>query len=266
MAKKSLKKRIDDLVDALGGAEKPTLADIRSELVVMGALAEEMEAGHTLAEKESAITALEQENENLKVELQTANTELDAFRAERKKQEEEERQKEMPEIQFQILKHLPSQHGGPWLKLIEIAYAAGIPVDETEIHLNRLQIAGLITGHYNACDVFAWHRTIAGTELVLAKRLAKEDQESPKAYKHDDLFPIQHDALLLIAKNQEGISESELLQRIDDGTAAGAWMLLRTLRTRGFVTYGSAYGAPVAGRILILAPRGTEYLRERDLL
>src|SRR5438128_3010247 len=81
MAKKSLKKRIDDLVDALGRAQKPTFAEIRSELVSLGTLAQELEDGQALSEKEAAIAALETENENLKVELQTANAELDTFRS-----------------------------------------------------------------------------------------------------------------------------------------------------------------------------------------
>ena len=46
MAKKSLKKRIDDLIDALGGAEKPTFAKIRSELVSIGTLVEALEDAH----------------------------------------------------------------------------------------------------------------------------------------------------------------------------------------------------------------------------
>ena len=102
MAKKSLKKRIDDLVDGLGGAEKPTFPEIRSELVALGAVAQELEDGQALSKKEAAIAALEAENGNLKVELQTANAELEAFRAERKKQEYQNQQKEMPPVQFEI--------------------------------------------------------------------------------------------------------------------------------------------------------------------
>jgi hypothetical protein len=54
MAKKSLKKRIDDLFDALGRAKKPTFPEIRSELSSLGTLAQELEDGQALSEKEAA--------------------------------------------------------------------------------------------------------------------------------------------------------------------------------------------------------------------
>ena len=139
MAKKSLKKRIDALVDALGGAQKPTLAEIRSDLVSLGTLAQELEDGQALAEKEAPIAALKQQNENLKVELQMANTELDTFRAERKKQEEEKKREEMPEIQFEILQGLPTEHMGDGATLQGICRRTGIPPDEGEVHLHRRQ-------------------------------------------------------------------------------------------------------------------------------
>ena len=89
MAKKSLKKRIDDLVHALGGAKKPSFAEIRGELVEIGTLVESLENEQELAEKQAAIAALEVETENLSVRLQTANAELDAFRAERTQQDDD---------------------------------------------------------------------------------------------------------------------------------------------------------------------------------
>jgi len=96
MAKKSLKKRIDDLVDALGAAEKPSSMDIRNQLVPIGIEVEALENGQTLTEKEAAIAALKAENENFKIELQSAHEELETFRVEQKKREEKERQIDAP--------------------------------------------------------------------------------------------------------------------------------------------------------------------------
>jgi chromosome segregation ATPase len=151
-------------------------------------LAEALEDGQTTRKAEANIARLEAaleksnaENGNLKVELQMANAEIKKFQAERKKQEESER--EIPPIQFQILKRLPSEHGGKWLRIGEIARAVNIPPDEAEIHLDRFKKAALATERYNAFDALVWHRTIAGNELVLAKRLAGEEEAGdPKPY------------------------------------------------------------------------------------
>jgi len=174
MAKKSLKKRIDDLVDALGRADKPSVADIRSELVSLGALVQELEDGQALSEKEDAITALELQNENLKVELQAANTELEAFRAEWKKQEDEKKREDIPDIQLQILRGLPTKRTGDGATLRGICRRTKIPPDEAEIHLNRLEKSGFAEQRYfaTAGGDSAWYRTIRGNEFILAKRLA----------------------------------------------------------------------------------------------
>jgi hypothetical protein len=140
MAKKSLKKRIDDLVDALGGAEKPTLAQIRNDLVSIGTFAQELEDGQALAEKETAIAALEAELGNLKIELQSANAEIETFRAAREKQQEEERKKDIPPEQLDILRRLPSEYGGLGLTVPQIWREVNGRLDETEIHVNKLEI------------------------------------------------------------------------------------------------------------------------------
>jgi hypothetical protein len=165
MAKKSLKKRIDDLVDALGGAQKPTLAEIRSELVSIGTIAQELEDGQALSEKEAAISTLEAENENLKVELQTANAELETFRAERRKQEGQNQQKEIPAGQFEILNRL-SHESGYGDTLNDIAAVAKITVDEAEIHMDRLRKAGFAKRKYTWAGDWLWRRTMAGNEYV----------------------------------------------------------------------------------------------------
>jgi hypothetical protein len=121
---------MDDLVDALARGKKPTSAEIRSELVSVETLAQEMEDGQALPEKESAIATLEAENENLKVGLETANTELETFRAERRRQEEDKKRQEMPEIQFKILQRLPTEEvDGYWLRtsLENLDYGEGDP-------------------------------------------------------------------------------------------------------------------------------------------
>jgi predicted transcriptional regulator len=276
MAKKSLKKRMDDLIDALGRAQKPTLADIRSELVSLRPLAESLEDGQALAEKETTITGLKEENENLKVELQMANTELDTFRAERKKQEEEKKREEIPRIQFQILQRLPLVHENGH-RLDPIARAAGIPMDEAEIHLDALCKAKLAKKNSNWPRVNAptWQRTMRGNKLVVAKRLAGEEGEKEqKTYKYSDLPKIQHDALVMLPGEEDGIYESKIIQRLGKSTAL-VRRNLRLLREAGMATDeppGSEIVATYQSEdapwspTWILLPKGEDYLAERDLL
>jgi DNA-binding MarR family transcriptional regulator len=273
---KSLKKRIDALVDALGGTKKPTLPEIRNQLVDFAVLAETLEDGQATAEKEATIAALEEENENLTIKLQMANAELETFQAERKKQEQEKKREEIPEIQFQILSLLPSEHGGNRLMVNEIARDIGIPVDEAEIHADRLKKAGLATWRHNALDAEVWYRTMRGNELVLAKRLAGEEKAGDrKPHKYADLPQIQHDALVMIAEaTANGIDEGEIGQRLGKSLALTRHTL-NLLRDARMATDAEEPGSAVCfssegdedewGPWKLLR-KGAEYLAERDLL
>jgi hypothetical protein len=53
--------------------------------------------------------------------------------------QKKESERELPEAQFEILKVLPSEHGGDWPTVPEIANRARIRVDIVEIHLPRLE-------------------------------------------------------------------------------------------------------------------------------
>src|SRR5437879_3645891 len=159
MAKKSLKKRIDDLVNELGGSQPPSNADVRGKLVELGLSVEALEEGAAIRDAEAKAAVLETENSNLKVELSELQTEVKAFRAERKQQEEEERQKDIPDIQLQILTELPSYHGGSWRRMDEIRRAVGgILADEASIHLDRLEKAKLVErGFDELFQATVWH-------------------------------------------------------------------------------------------------------------
>jgi hypothetical protein len=269
---------INGLVNALGEEPKPGWGTIRNDLITLASLVQELEEGETARQLETQIASLEAaleesnaENGNLKAELQKANAVIEAVWAEEK--EREKKEQEIPDIQFEILKRLPSEHSGIWLKISEIAYGVGIPVDEAEIHLDRLQRASLVTKGFSANDAVVYHRNIRGTEFVVALRLADEGNESGKPRQHADLMPIQQEALLLIARNAEGITEAELVQRVTstaDSLAPSVLLFLTTLRTRGFVAEGGSCGSVSRldwrGRCLVLAKRGAEYLSERDLL
>jgi len=268
MAKKSPKKRIDDLVDALGRADKPSFADIRSELFSLGALVQELEDGQALSEKEDAITALELQNENLKVELQAANTELEAFRAEWKKQEDEKKREDIPDIQLQILRGLPTKHTGDGATLQGICRRTKIPPDEAEIYLNWLEKSGFAERRYfaTAGGDSAWYRTIRGNELILAKRLAGEEEPAKQnAREHPELSQMETTVLLTVAK-QEGMTAPEIVEQVNKSiptigkpitSLPTVLLLLIMLRGKNLVTDED-------GRWSTL-PNGVEYLADRGL-
>lgn len=171
---KSLSSKIGDLITAFGNKPRPDDGAIKSDLIQIRTLAETLENGQSTRETESQIATLQAERDNLKAALTAANAEIDRFRAEQAKREKEDA--EMPPEQFRILKTLPSEHSGGWLRVNEISDAVQLPVDEAEIHLDRLHKAGLAIGRFNAWDAVVWHRTMRGNEYILAKRLAGDEK------------------------------------------------------------------------------------------
>jgi DNA-binding MarR family transcriptional regulator len=148
------------------------------------------------------------------------------------------------------------------LGIDEISRAVNIPPDEAEIHIDRLEKAGLATRRYNAYDALVWHRAMPGNELVLAKRLAGEEEQ--KAYKYADLPKIQHDSLLMMVGEDEGINEREIAKRLGKNLALTQHNL-SLLRDADFATDGDEadYGT---GRTWVILKKGNEYLAERNLL
>jgi DNA-binding transcriptional ArsR family regulator len=270
MAKKSLKNRIDDLFNALGGSEKPAPIEIRSELSELSLMAEALENGEALREAKAKVTVLEaalekseSETGKLKAELEAANAKIQRFLAEEKKRQDKER--DIPPIQLEILERLSSEQSGQWLVIGEVARAIGRPVDETEVHLKKLRKAGLVDSIYNQFDALVWHRSDAGNELVLAKRLSEGKEEGKqKIYKYAQLPPIQHEALLMMVGKDEGANEREIAKRVLESLPLTKHNL-RLLEEAGMATDGDEpdYGT---GRCWILMRKGTEYLAERELL
>jgi hypothetical protein len=260
---KSIKSRIDELVSKLGELPAPSPAFIKGKLVALGILVEALEEGAVIRDAEAKIEILEAELGNLKIELSTLQSEVEAFRAERKKQKEEERKKDLPEAQFKILQRLGTKHSGDWLRIDEVAQAVGIRLDEAEIHFEQLEKAGFTASHYNEPAGILWHRTAEGNRLVVAKRWAgEEDQEA--ARKYPDLPPIQHEALLMMVGEDEGINEREIEKRLGKSLALTQHNL-SLLRDADMATDGEEgdYGT---GRTWVLLRKGEEYLAERNLL
>jgi hypothetical protein len=205
--KKSLKGRIDELVDALGRAEKPTFADIRNELVSIGGDVEALERAQALAEKDARIANLEAELSDLQVAVKQANGELERFRHEEKNREE--KKWDLPTEQIEILKFLPSEHGGNRPAIPQIAMGVGIPVDEAEVHIKRLEKLGLANR-----VAFFWYRSDEGNEVVYAMRLAGggDATEAPQQEIPDQLSQAE-DIVLAIVGKADGVTPLQIAER-----------------------------------------------------
>jgi len=280
MAKKkneSLTKRIETLISRVGEKPEPTFGQLKSELVNCRTLAQTLEDGEAIREAEAQIAVLQAaleesktarqqsdaENEKLKAELKSAQVKARRYQEELKKKEE--KKWDIPDIQFQILKVLPSETSGSPLRLKQVAYAVKIPVDEAEIHFDTLKQMGLATKLDNDSMGTTWRRSLEGNKLVVSKRLAGEEADQ-KAYKHADLPEAQHEALLMIGGSPNGANEDAIAEKLG-ATMLSTRRYLGQLREADMATAGNepqaTYGT---GDMWWLLENGTEYLAERNLL
>jgi hypothetical protein len=265
MAKKknqSLTERIAALINRVGEKPEPTFGDIKSELVECLGLAETLEEGAVIRDAEAKISALETvlEESNtelgkLKIETEALKSELQTFRAERQKQEEEKKREEMPDIQFEILQRLPTEHAGDGATLRGICGRNGIPPDEAEVHLDRLEKAGFTKRRsvyaHAAGYITTWYRTIPGNELVLANRLAGEEEAEQDDEEHPELTQMEQLVLLAVADGNR--VPAKIVKFIEKAiptvgrpiTSEGTVLLLLvTLRGKKVVTDEPMSGAP----------------------
>lgn len=254
MAKKqSLKERLDALIDSLGSANKPTPLEIRNKLFPIAIEVEELENSQTLAEKDATIAALKEENENLNVALQTANAEIDRFRKEEKKREE--KNADLPDDQFKILKALPSESDG-FVGGKSIASHLGIDTGDVDVHLSQLRELG-----YAFNVGYQWQRTIDGNRHIMAKRLAGEEEaQEPKPHKHDDLS--RPEQIVLVTMVVKAVTAPEIVERVarslPGATLPMIQLLLIKLRGENMATE--------SGGTWVISQEGLDYLWDRNLL
>jgi hypothetical protein len=250
------------LINRVGEKPEPTFGDIKSALVDCLAIAQSLEDGAAIRDAEAKAAILEEENSNLKLELQALKTEVDGFRAERKKQEEKKR--EIDPTQFKILQLLRSESESKRLRIDEIARAVKIPVDEAEVYINGLEKRGLAIFHHHEPGGGGWHRTTEGNTLVVAKRWAGEGDQDTRKY--PNLPTTQHEILLLIAAGQDdGANENYIAAKLGKTLGLVRYNLkaLREADMASDIEWDADYGT---GCVFYLCDTGAEYLEERDLL
>jgi hypothetical protein len=248
-------------LNALGGAKKPTAIQIRSELVAIGIQVETLENSQTLAEKDARISDLEAELHGLEVALNTANSELNRFREEQT--EREKRETEINDTQFEILKRLPSKHGGTGLTMLQMWRETGQLLEELEIHVDWLERNTLIDWHVDHGEKH-WRRTILGNKLIVAKRLAGEEvtEEQPRErYKYPNL-PEDEDWIVEFLNSRGGVATLPQISDELDVSLEKAEYLLRSLEKKSFVR-ATLEVSPAEWWLL---DEGADYLGERDRL
>jgi hypothetical protein len=268
--KKSLKERIDALINALGAAEKPSPTKIRNELVSLSLDVEALEGSKTLAEKDARIADLEGELGGLSVTLKEANSELEAFRAAQRKQQEQERKKDIPPAQLNILRRLPSKHGGKGLTVQQIWREVGGRLDELDIHVEKLDKAKLITWRTGSSGETFWLRSTGGNELVVAKRLAGEEEEEEVDEQEEgqpEITQMEYLVLLAVAQGCRLPAEIEEYIQIAVPTVGPPittpnMMLLLLIELRGKKMVSDA-GKPSGWKLL---RAGTRFLASRGKL
>ena len=269
----SLTERIAALINRVGEKPEPTFGYIKSALVDCLGIAETLENGAAVRDAEAKITALEAALEKsdtelgeLKGEMQTAKAEIESFRAEQKKREEKER--EIAPIQLKMLRSLPSEYEGKGLNMSQIAYAASVRVDETEVYVNGLKKLGLVIFQHHEPGGGSWRRTEEGNKLVVAKRWAGEEEKEEiktKRSKHGELSHPEEIALLTMAKSMnEGATEPEIAKVLKYTAAQTAFILLMlSQKNMAAASNEPDYGTGSAWFIL---NNGLEHLAERRLL
>ncbi len=254
-APKSLTERLEAIINL------PGATPVKGQLIKLLRSVKLLEGGHATRQKEAKIATLKAENEKLKIELQAVQAQIEQYQAEQAGRQKKER--DIPPIQFQILAHLPSESECNWRRIDEISRAVKIRVDEAEVYINGLKKLGLAAFHPHEPGGGGWHRTTEGNMLVVAKRWAgEEDQEASRKY--PDLPAIQHEALLMMVGEDEGINERDIAKRLGKSLALTQHNL-SLLREADMATDGEEgdYGT---GRTWVLLRKGEKYLAERNLL
>jgi hypothetical protein len=278
---KTLKSRIDELISSLQEVDR---TQIKAALVKFARIAEALEDGTATRKTDAKIarlkSALETSKSNyaaayvalenscseikdLQSELQTMQAEIAKYQEERAKEEESKR--EIPPIQFEILRRLGSPATCDWLDLGQIARALKIPVDEAELYVDGLGKLGLVFFHPHEPGGGGWLRTTEGNKIAVAKRWAGEEGDRTQ-HKYPDLPGAQHKVLVALGSDLDGLTEETIAEK------AGLELprtirALRLLRKAGMATDGGSEAVVFAdGALWCILERGEEYLEERDLL
>jgi hypothetical protein len=216
---------------------------------------------------------LESELGNLNVTLKELNGELEAFRSAEREKQEEERKKDLPDKQWEILWCLSPQSESNWLKTREVATAVKVPVDEAEVYLDGLKKLGLAFWHSHDPGGGGWLRTMEGSRMVVAKRWAGEEeaeQRDPDRF-GAPLTQSQRLVVLYVAKSN-GVTAEELAEQLEKEiptlgsriwTPQSVLFLLITLREKQMVIDQPAPSSQIP-RKWIARRKGIEYLAESE--
>jgi len=258
----SLTKRVENLINALGGDPKPTYIEIRNLLVEFRASFERLKDGQAFLEATGQIETLEAKARDLEAQLQKADSEIKRLREEEKKRQQKE--DDIPASQLRILHALPPPSKTGWAAY-EIASRLQIAVDEGDFHIKKLSEKNLIKSGIYAHGNPMWTRSDAGNQRVIALRLA---QEEPVNLSRDE-----KEILLMIHSCREtGVGENFIFEqigpRLEKRSREQFKLSLANLYCLGFISAASELDMPSygMGEPIFIEQSGSRYLSENNLL
>ena len=250
MAKKSLTKAIESLVDSLDALPAEFRQKFKQETMTVLTLAKALEDGSAVSEAEAKITSLEQQIANLEIQLKESNAEAERFREEQRKRDDKNR--DLPQEQWDLLRILEPQNLGS-IYLPDILQSVSFPDDEVAWHLEQLRGLQLADFTHSASHQQKWFRTHEGNKRVIARRRANISERLPEIFEK---------VLVTIHKSgSDGINTAGIVLW-HDITEALALSYGQRLRELGFAT--QHYTG--LGIVFRQHPDGLEYLKTYDLI
>ena len=170
MAKKRLTKAIEELVNSLDTSPAAEARTLKNPIMALLPLAKALEDGSVIGEAEAQVTSLQEQITNLEAQLEQSNSDVEAFRAAEREKQEEERKKELPDAQVELLRILEPERLG-LMKVSEILDSISVREDEAVWHLNKLKELQLADFTHHAIGYEMWYRTELGNTEVIARRM-----------------------------------------------------------------------------------------------
>lgn len=250
MARKSLTKAIEELVNSLDKNPLAEARTLKNPVMALLPLAKVLEDGEAIREAEAKVTSLEEQVSNLELQVQTANSEINRFRAEEK--ERKKKDADLPDQQWELLRILEPENLG-LIHLPDILQSVSFPADEVAWHLGQLKGLQLADFTHNASDQQMWFRTHEGNRRAIARRRANISERLPEIF--EKVLVTIHEA------GSNGINTAGIvfMHDISEDLALSYGQRLREL---GFVT--QHYTG--IGIVFKQHPDGVEYIKTHRLI
>jgi len=260
----TLSARLSDLIAKLSGLPKgeavPNAQYFRGDLTIAFNEAQALEEASSVEQEKALIAELQAQAKNNDSALKAATLELEAFRAEKKKREEEAKYPELNDEQFLVLRTLDTLNGKA-MTVEEISQRCIMTLSDTNVHLSKMcEDKWVGVQCHNDGSAPTWHRTTKGDRYFMAKVM--EDEAT--------LPSIQSRILLLLLRSNcqslnENLIHGALSVLHKQVTMEDVIGILNKLAAKGYVHRDPLEVTGGNGLEWVLMAPGTRYLAERGM-